>query len=70
MTDIPPLEPLNKLNRLLFRVAFARARPCYCYGCICLTLDERNYQRRVFRLTRAWSRVLKADRRRTKKRSP
>lgn len=41
-------------NSLLFRVAFARARPCYCYGCICLTPDERAYQRRVFRLARAW----------------
>ncbi len=41
-------------NSLLFRVAFARTRPCYCYGCICLTPDERAYQRRVFRLARTW----------------
>ena len=44
------------------RVAFTRTRPCYCYGCIVLTLDERRYQRRVFRMARAWSRALKADR--------
>src|SRR6185312_15211697 len=37
-------------NPLLFRVAFARARPCYCYGCICLTPEERAYERRVFKL--------------------
>jgi hypothetical protein len=43
-------EPLRQLNNLMFRIAFARARPCYCYGCICLTPDERRYQRRVFRL--------------------
>jgi hypothetical protein len=46
-------------NSLLFRVAFARERPCYCYGCICLTLEERTYQRRVFRLARAWNKSLK-----------
>ena len=33
-------------NKILFRVAYARTRPFYCRGCICLTLDERNYQRR------------------------
>ncbi|RUP00216.1 hypothetical protein [Hyphomicrobium sp.] len=46
-------------NALLFRIALARARPCYCYGCICLTPDERAYERRVFRLARAWSKALK-----------
>ncbi len=46
-------------SSLLFRVAFARARPCYCYGCICLAPDERAYQRRVFRLARNWTKVLK-----------
>jgi hypothetical protein len=45
-------------NSLLFRVAFARERPCYCYGCICLTLEERAYQRRVFRLAREWHKKL------------
>lgn len=49
-------------NKILFRVAYARSRPFYCRGCICLTLDERNYQRRVFRMARAWSGVLKRDR--------
>lgn len=53
-------EPLRQLNNLMFRIAFARARPCYCYGCICLTPDERRYQRRVFRLARAWRRMIKA----------
>ena len=47
-------RPRQRPNRFLFRVAFARARPCYCYGCICLTKDERAYERRVFRLARAW----------------
>ncbi len=50
-------------NALLFRVAFARSRPGYCYGCICLTPDERITQRRVFRLARAWTRQLRAERR-------
>lgn len=49
-------------NKLLFRVAFARTRPAYCYGCICLTLDERRYQRRVFKLARAWRRALRSRR--------
>jgi hypothetical protein len=49
-------------NTLLFRVAFARERPFYCYGCICLTPDERNYQRRVFGLARAWGKKLKNER--------
>ncbi len=43
-------------NPLLFKIALARARPCYCYGCICLTPDERAYERRVFNLARAWGR--------------
>jgi hypothetical protein len=46
-------------NSLLFRIVFARERPCYCYGCICLTPEERAYERRVFRLARAWSEHLK-----------
>lgn len=49
------MAPSN-YNSLLFRVAFARARPCYFYGCICLTPDERAYERRVFGLARAWGR--------------
>jgi hypothetical protein len=57
-------RPRQRPNRFLFRVAFARARPCYCYGCICLTKDERAYERRVFRLARAWGRFLKHERRR------
>ena len=48
-------------NKLLFRIAFARSRPAYCYGCICLTPDERIYQRRVFRLARALRKKLKTD---------
>jgi hypothetical protein len=51
-------RPLQSLNPLLFRVAFARERPCICYGCICLTPDERAYERRVFKLARAWRREL------------
>jgi hypothetical protein len=50
-------------NPLLFRIAFARARPCYCYGCICLTPDERAYQRRVFNLARAWGQRTRGARR-------
>jgi hypothetical protein len=50
-------------NSLLFRVAFARARPCYFYGCICLTPDEREYERRVFRLVRAWRKGLRRAKR-------
>ena len=43
---------------LLFRVAYARPRP-YCFGCIFLTPDERAYQRRVFKLARAWRKQLR-----------
>lgn len=57
-------RPRQRPNRFLFRAAFARARPCYCYGCICLTKDERAYERRVFRLARAWGRILKHERQR------
>ena len=46
----------------MFRVAFARARPCYCYGCICLTPDERAYQRRVFKIAHAWGKQLRHER--------
>ena len=46
-------------NRLLFRAGFARARPCYCYGCIVLTRDERATERRVFAIARAWGQMLK-----------
>lgn len=49
--DIPP----KHVHPLLFRVAFAIERPAYCFGCICLTNDERAYQRRVFGLARTWS---------------
>ena len=49
-------------NGLLFRVAFARERPCYCYGCICLTPEERAYERRVFKLARAWEKEVKHQR--------
>ena len=51
-------------NPLLFRVAFARARPCYCYGCICLTPEERAYERRVFKIAHAWGKQLRDERRR------
>jgi hypothetical protein len=50
-------------NPYLFRVAFARARPCYCYGCICLTPEERAYERRVFRLAHAWGKETQRERR-------
>ncbi len=52
-------EPINRVHPLLFRVAFARARPCYCYGCICLTPEEQTYERRVFRLAHAWGKEAK-----------
>jgi hypothetical protein len=55
-------RPRQRPNRLLFRVAFARARPCYCYGCICLTKEERAYERRVFQLAHAWGKQLKRER--------
>lgn len=50
-------DGVGRVHPLLFRVAFAVERPCYCYGCICLTLAERRYQRRVFGLARALSKV-------------
>ena len=50
-------------NPYLFRIAFARARPCYCYGCICLTPEERAYERRVFRLAHAWGKEAKREHR-------
>ncbi len=46
---------------LLFRVAFTRGRAFYCYGCICLTPDERAYQRRVFKLAHAWGKRLRRE---------
>jgi hypothetical protein len=52
-------RPHQRPNALLFRMAFARARPCYCYGCIVLTAQERAYERRVFRLARAWAKLLR-----------
>jgi hypothetical protein len=57
-------RPRQRPNGLLFRIAFARARPCYCYGCICLTKEERAYERRVFRLAHAWGKQLKRERQR------
>jgi hypothetical protein len=57
-------QPRPGSNRLLFRIAFARARPCYFYGCICLTKDERACQRRVFGLAHAWGKSLEKERRR------
>ncbi len=54
-------RPGQRPNPLLFRVAFARARPCYCYGCIVLTADEKAYERRVFRLARAWAKMLRIE---------
>jgi len=56
------LRKRTRPNPLLFRIAFARARPCYCYGCICLRPEERAYERRVFALARAWARVLREER--------
>jgi hypothetical protein len=57
MTQIPAQDyELSAYHSLLFRVAFARPR--YCLGCICFTPDERAYQRRVFKLARAWSKQL------------
>ena len=60
---MPPVSAedyrLPAYNSLLFRVALARSRPCYCYGCICLNRDERAYQRRVFKLARAWGKKLR-----------
>lgn len=53
----------SEYNAMLLRIAFARRRPCYCYGCICLTPDERADERRVFKLARAWAQHAKhADR--------
>lgn len=69
-TSARPVRPHQGPNRLLFRVAFARARPCYCYGCICLTRDEREYERRVFRIARAWGKYLKQERRRLARERP
>ena len=54
-------RPRQRPNPFLFRVAFARTRPCYCYGCIVLTAEEKAYERRVFRLARAWAKMLRAE---------
>ena len=51
-------------ERLLFRIADGRPRPCYCYGCICLTPEERAYERRVFKIAHAWGKQLRDERRR------
>ena len=55
-------RPRQRPNSLLFRLAFARARPCYCYGCIVLTPVERAYERRVFQLASAWAKMLRRGR--------
>lgn len=62
MANIRQSRTRQRPNNLLFRVALARARPCYCYGCICLTAAERATERRVFRIARAWGRALKRQR--------
>lgn len=49
----------------LFRLAYNRSRVCTFCGCICLTLDEQTYQRRVLQLTRAWAQMLKREKRKT-----
>lgn len=43
------------------RLAYAFPRPCVCYGCICLTDEERVHQRRILRLARAATRRFKTD---------
>jgi hypothetical protein len=43
------------------RLAYAFPRPCICYGCICLTHEERAHQRRVLRLARAVGRRFKSE---------
>jgi len=45
----------------MLSVAYAKRRPCYCKSCILLTPEERAYERRVFRLAKAWSRMLAAE---------
>ena len=59
----------RRRNALLFRIAFGRTRP-FCYGCICLTADERRYERRVFALARAWAQMLAGERQRQQTRQP
>jgi len=69
MTRNPvPYPRQHASSALLFRVAFARARPCYCYGCICLTPDERAYERRVFRVARAWAKATRHERKEIERR--
>ncbi len=63
MTPIRQPHLRQHSNAKLFGIAFARARPCYCYGCICLTADERATERRIFRLARAWGKAVRAQRR-------
>lgn len=46
----------------LFGVAYATRRPCRCNSCICLTPEEKAYERRVFQLAKAWGRMLEAER--------
>ena len=55
-------RPRQRPNAFLFRVAFARVRPCYFYGCIVLTPEERAYERRVFKLASAWAKMLRRER--------
>jgi hypothetical protein len=62
MTRVSQTRGPPRPNPLLFRVAFARARPCYCYGCICLTPEERAYERRVFKIAHAWGNQVKRTR--------
>ena len=47
----------------LCSTAYATYRPCRCNSCIVLTPAERAYERRVFRLAKAWSRMLASERR-------
>ncbi len=55
-----PTHDVPHPGRLL-SIAYTTHRPCRCNSYICLTPEERAYERRVFRLAKAWSRMLAGE---------
>lgn len=53
-----PASPVGRPSRSVLAIAYTGVRrPCICTGCICLTPAERERQRRVFKLARAYGRA-------------
>lgn len=49
-------SPFGSAPRSMLAIAYTGVRrPCICTGCICLTPAERERQKRVFALARAYS---------------